>query len=122
MKTTSVPIFFSTFYSKQPLNLFKARFCPILSGHNRDTTKHNYLIYSFLGRDNRDTKVSRNRDTLVSRLSRRIALIISNLTYKVSRLCPDLKRVKVLIDKELTIVCVLKIGTLRFSNFSTKTS
>lgn len=112
-----VPIFLNTFSNNRPLNRFKGRFCPVKSGHNRDTRKFNSLIISSIHWDNRDTYLSRNRDTLVSRLSQRICLTIRYLVFVLSRWCPDFKGVKSLDISTLGVLVVEKIGTSPFFTF-----
>ncbi len=109
----SVPIFLRQIFIKQGLNHCKGCFCPEKSGHNRDTSMCNSLTISQIERDNRDTYVSRNRDTLVSRLSRRILLTIRDLGLWVSRLCPDKKGAKSLIISDFIKTPPLKIGTFQ---------
>lgn len=83
----------------------------IKSGHNRDILNVNYLITRNLKRDNRDSLVSRNRDSLVSLLYPLNYLIIRGIEIRVSRFCPEISIRITLIINHLPTNWIIFSGT-----------
>lgn len=93
------------------LQAVKAVFRPFLSGHNRDIGHAKCLTISLLSWDNRDSFLSRNRDSLLSRLSLDNYLTIRGLTLRMSRLCPDFIGPILLNINQLKRIGLVCVGT-----------
>lgn len=113
MKNTDLSRFYSTlFIKKVQLKAVNRIFSRFSSGQNRDTLNYKPLTINKLSRDNRDTFLSRNRDTLLSRLSHAKNLTIKKLVFALSRNCPAFLEAKHLITKYLAEIGLFKFGTL----------